>query len=133
MIDAQTRKLVWQRADDCCEYCRLRQEHLPYVTFHIEHVISKKHGGGDGLWNLALACDRCNLHKGSNLAGLDPMTGRMTSLFNPRTQDWAAHFRLDGLRILGRTATGRATVQVLQFNSPRRLRLRARLMATGEM
>lgn len=132
-MDAPSRRRVRERAGYRCEYCGLRQEHLPYVAFHVEHVIPRKHGGLDDLANLALACDRCNFHKGSNLAGLDPVSGAMTPLFNPRTQRWSDHFALDGPCIRGTTAIGRATVQVLCFNSPRRVRLRARLIANDEL
>jgi hypothetical protein len=31
-------------------------------------------GGSDDPDNLALACHHCNLHKGPNLAGVDPRT-----------------------------------------------------------
>ena len=131
MIDAALRAAVRQRAGFLCEYCRLEQEQAPFASFHVEHVIARKHGGPTELANLALACDRCNLHKGSNLAGLDPEAKCLAPLFNPRTQRWEEHFFRAGPRILGRTPTGRATVEVLCFNSPRRLRLRARLAAGG--
>ena len=32
-------------------------------------------GSLDEVDNLALACHRCNLHKGPNLSGIDPLTG----------------------------------------------------------
>ena len=34
-MDAELRTLVWQRAGDRCEYCRLHQEHVP-LTLQIE-------------------------------------------------------------------------------------------------
>lgn len=75
-MDAATRRLVRQRANNRCEYCGLRQEDAPVATFHMEHIIPKQHGGSDDPGNLALACYHCNLHKGPNLASLDPDTGR---------------------------------------------------------
>ena len=131
-MEAAARIAVRRRAALRCEYCGLHQEHAPFAAFHVEHVIPRKHGGPDDVSNLALACDRCNLHKGSNLAGLDPTTGHLAPLFNPRADQWEAHFCREGPRIVGRTATGRATVEVLCFNAPRRVRLRLRLMTTGE-
>lgn len=71
-MDTTVRDLVRRRAGECCEYCRLKQEHLPFVTFHVEHIIPHKHGGNDDPSNLAMACDRCNAHKGVNLTGIDP-------------------------------------------------------------
>ncbi len=42
----------------------------------------------------------------------------MVALFNPRLQAWEQHFRWaqGGLRILGKTAIGRATVEALDLN-----------------
>ncbi|MBE7499352.1 MAG: HNH endonuclease [Verrucomicrobiales bacterium] len=131
-MDAALRAAVRQRAAFRCEYCQLPQEHAPFATFHVEHVIPRKHAGQTRLANLALACDRCNLHKGANLTGVDPDSGAVTPLFHPRRHRWEDHFRRDEARIEGRTAIGRTTVEVLCFNAPRRLRLRARLNASGE-
>ena len=131
-MDAAVRELVRRRAGNRCEYCRLRQEHTPYVL-QIEHIVARKHDGGDELSNLALACDRCNLHKGSDLSGIDPETKQIVGLFNPRTESWHEHFILQEVEILGRSASGRATVRVLKMNSPRRLRVRAALQKRGEL
>jgi hypothetical protein len=105
---------------------------LPFTTFHVEHVTARRHGGADDLANLALACDRCNAFKGSDLTGIDAQTGEVARLFNPRTQVWEDHFSFDGPMIAGRTAIGRVTTQVLSLNAPPRLRLRARLLANDE-
>src|SRR5262245_35673880 len=45
--------------------------------------------------NLALACFDCNRYKGSDLASLDPETGSLTPLFNPRLDDWSTHFETE--------------------------------------
>jgi hypothetical protein len=126
-MESAVRELVWQRAASCCEYCRLRQVDSPFRTFHIDHIIPRKHSGGDDPSNLALACDRCSLYKGSDLSGIDDKTGQIVPLFNPRIQAWAEHFRLDNDRVVGLTPAGRATVRVCQMNSPRRMRLRAEI------
>lgn len=131
-MDVSTRVLVRQRAGDRCEYCRLPQRCSPLSRFQIEHVIPRKHGGSDDLNNLALSCDRCNLHKGPNLSGIDPANGEIVALFNPREQTWEDHFQFDGALVSGRTATGRTSVVVLNMNSTRRLRLRAELLESGE-
>jgi HNH endonuclease len=62
------------------------------LTFQIDHIVSKKHHGSDNPDNLALACFACNNHKGSNLSGLDPVTGQLTRLFDPRKEEWSEHF-----------------------------------------
>ena len=132
MIDAATKRFVRQRACNRCEYCRLPQAAQPYVTFHVEHVRSRKHKGSDHRSNLALACERCNASKGTDLSGVDPNTGKVHRLFNPRTQSWNDHFVFSGPLILGRTPKGRATVAVLGMNDERRVRLRAELLLSGE-
>jgi len=53
-------------------------------------------------------------------------------LFNPRTQAWNHHLELaNGVEIIGRTATGRATVALLQLNSYERLSYRRNLAEVG--
>src|SRR5712691_7104050 len=120
-MDEQIRRFVRQRANHRCEYCGLHQDDSPLARLQIEHIIPKKHGGTDVLENLALACIGCNLKKSSDLAGLDPATGLLVRLFNPRTQLWSDHFRWDGGLIGGLTDVGRTTVQVLDLNSEERI------------
>lgn len=123
-MDAQTRARVRERAGHRCEYCQLHQDDSPLAALHIEHIIPKVHGGTDDLENLALACIDCNLHKGTNLSGVDPASGEITKLFHPRRESWEAHFMWRGNEIVGRSASGRTTVRVLQMNSEDQLALR---------
>jgi hypothetical protein len=98
----------------------------------VEHIVARQHGGSDELANLALACHRCNLRKGPNLTGIDPFTNEVAPLFHPRREQWEDHFRVHGVRIVGITATGRATVQVLAMNDARRLDLRLEFLVRGD-
>ena len=123
-MDARTRQFVRKRAGHRCEYCHLREASVADISFHVEHIRALKHGGTDDPANLALSCDRCNLHKGPNLAGIDPADGQMTPLFNPRFEQWDEHFEWANLEIAGKTPIGRAKVRVLELNSARRLKLR---------
>src|SRR3972149_2352456 len=109
-MDDSIRSAVAARAGYCCESCRLHEEDDVY-SFHVEHIIALKHGGSDDLGNLAYACQQCNLHKGSNLSGIDPGTGAAVELFHPRRDSWPDHFTLDGLRFVGLTPAGRATIR----------------------
>ena len=131
-MDAQVRDLVRRRAGEGCEYRHLPQAAVPFATFHIEHIIARQHGGGDDPSNLALACDRCNLHKGPNLAAIDPETGSVAILFHPRRDSWKEHFRWADAEIVGQTPSGRATVQLLQMNSKRRVQLRTNSQQTNK-
>ena len=120
-----TRASIQERAGHCCEYCHLQQEDSPLAVMHVEHIIPRIHGGTDDLDNLALACIDCNLHKGPNLAGIDPETQRVTDLFHPRRHRWEDHFEWRGIYLTGKTAIGRTTVRVLNMNSEDQLALRS--------
>src|SRR5215475_2674438 len=124
-MNAATRARVRRRARNKCEYCKLHQTDSPLAALHVEHIIPKVHGGNDSLENLALACIDCNLHKGTNLSGIDPETGNVTGLFHPRRHRWRDHFTRRGIHIEGKTAIGRTTVQVLRMNSEDQLALRS--------
>jgi len=121
---------VRQRARDTCEYCKMPQSAYRF-RFPIDHVIPRQHGGVTRASNLALACPRCNAHKGPNLAGIDPATGELVRLFNPRRDGWADHFRWRGPRLIGRTAIARATIRVLTINHPDPVRIRMALIKEG--
>ena len=120
-----TKEHVRERAGNGCEYCYLHQTDSPLASLHVEHIIPRVHGGGDELDNLALACIDCNLHKGTNLTGIDPETGLITELFHPRRQQWDDHFEWLGIYIHGKTAVGRTTIRVLNMNSEDQLALRS--------
>jgi 5-methylcytosine-specific restriction endonuclease McrA len=129
-MDAATREQVRRRAGCRCEYCGLHEDESPLAAMHVEHIRPKKHDGTDDRDNLALACIDCNLHKGSNVAGYDSETGQLIELFSPRRQRWDEHFEWRGVFIVGKTAIGRTTVQVLQLNAEERLQLR--VAASGQ-
>jgi hypothetical protein len=84
----------------------------------IDHIVARQHGGRTSLDNLALACFPCNNHKGPNLSGIDPDRGEMVRLFHPRRDTWSRHFRWEGARLVGKTAVGRTTIEVLAINHP---------------
>jgi len=121
---------VRQRAAGRCEYCRLPQQ-ATSVPFEIDHIIARKHRGRTLASNLALSCWYCNSYKGSDIAGLDPASGKLTRLFHPRRHQWAWHFRHVGPLLLGRTAIGRTTIEVLRINCEEAVTLRESLIADG--
>ena len=96
MISAQIRSHVRERAHNACEYRHLHQHDSPLAALHVEHIIPKTHGGSDDIDNLALACIDCNLHKGTNLTGIDPETSAVTQLFHPRRPGVGGSFRMAG-------------------------------------
>ena len=129
-MDAAATQSVLQRAGNRCEYCRLPQLYSG-LRFHIEHIIARQHGGSDDSENLALACPECNYHKGTNLAGIDPDTGQLIPLFNPRKEKWQDHFSQVEATVVGKTPTGRTTAWLLEMNSGNRLALRKSLLRLG--
>jgi 5-methylcytosine-specific restriction endonuclease McrA len=129
-MEPAIRELVRRRAGNACEYCRIPQEATPLISFHIEHIVSRQHGGSDAPDTLALACDRCNAYKGPNLTSIDPDTNAVVPLFNPRLDIWGDHFAVRGGYITGLTAKGRATVRLLTMNAPRRVELREAWLRT---
>lgn len=131
-MDVALKSLVWQRAADTCEYCRLPQG-LDVLPFQIDHIIAEKHHGQTVADNLALCCLNDNLHKGPNIAGLDPETGTLTRLYHPRRDLWEEHFAWMGPVLTGRTPIGRTTIDVLHINSPDRVELRRTLMQFGQL
>lgn len=124
------RQRVRRRARYRCEYCQLPQS--PSDARHqIEHIIADQHKGGDEPSNLALACIHCNLHKGPNIAGLDPVTRELTRLYDPRRDRWREHFAWQGAVLVGLTAIGRTTIEVLAINDRDVVEARETLIAEG--
>ncbi len=130
-MEIALQRLVRNRARHRCEYCLIHQDDDPFYTFPIDHIIAEQHGGLTVAGNLALSCLRCNLHKGPNIAGRDPLTRKLTPLFHPRRHKWAYHFRHIGPVIIGVTAIGRTTVNVLAMNHPDAMALRESLISEG--
>jgi hypothetical protein len=97
----------------------------------VDHVIARQHGGQMVLENLALACLHCNLHKGPNIAGRDPVSEKLIALFHPRRERWRDHFEWRGAELAGKTLTGEVTVRLLAINDPDFLTVREALLAEG--
>ncbi|MCF8245244.1 MAG: HNH endonuclease [Saprospiraceae bacterium] len=131
-ISAELRRLVKLRANNNCEYCQA----LGGYSFHqfpVEHIIPISKGGNDEETNLANACQFCNGSKLDKTESLDPLTGMLVSLFNPRTQAWSENFVWsdDFTLIIGITPIGRATVNCLKMNREAAINLRAALRSFG--
>ena len=129
-IGAAIRSAVIARAQNRCEYCGMPDTET-LIGHEPDHVVATQHGGMATLENLAYACFLCNRFKGPNIASLDPVSGALTPLFNPRLDQWASHFRLTAGHIDARTAIGRATAFLLRLNDPDRVTARAHLLRQG--
>lgn len=130
-IPSHLRKLAIQRSNNRCEYCLLQADDEPIFPHEIDHIIAEKHEGQTVEDNLAYACFYCNRFKGTDLTSIDPLTGEITPLFNPRMQVWSDHFALDGPLIVSMTQVGRTTIRLLQMNRPRMIQRHTYLIQLG--
>ena len=118
---------VREAARHRCGYC-LSPQRLVMARLEVEHVIPRARGGADDESNLWLSCPLCNRHKSDRTLAIDPETNEEVPLFHPRHQRWSE----DGLRILGLTPTGRATVGALRLdNDPDALVVRSYWVLAG--
>jgi hypothetical protein len=129
---AELRRQVIERAGNRCEYCRIHQEDAG-SRHQVDHIIAEKHGGKTVLENLALSCLPCNRRKASDIGAIDPNSGQLVRLFDPRQQKWSDHFQFVSASVVGTTPEGRATVEFLQLNSPERQQERTELTGLGRL
>ena len=131
-IPDDRRDRVRQAAGQRCGYC-LSPQHLVLGQLEIDHLQPTACGGTDEEDNLWLACRLCNNAKSAQTECLDPITGQLVPLFNPRRQSWSEHFVWsdDGTRILGKTPIGRATIVALQLNNLISVVVRRHWVAAG--
>ncbi|NJK83293.1 MAG: HNH endonuclease [Saprospiraceae bacterium] len=115
-ISERVRQLVMERANFQCEYCRVYQANAFYA-FHIDHIISLKHGGDNSLDNFAFACSICNMLKGTDLGSILEPDGTIIRFFNPRKDIWTTHFEVNPNGILyPKTLEAEVTIKILQLN-----------------
>jgi hypothetical protein len=127
-ISLALRTDVALRAHRRCEYCLIREEDTAFRP-HVDHIISRKHGGNSLTENLAYACVLCNRRKSGDVASVED--GELVRLFHPRQDLWKDHFKIDGTLIRTITEVGAATAKLLHFNVPERQAERALLQSLG--
>ncbi|MSR54119.1 MAG: HNH endonuclease [Gemmataceae bacterium] len=117
-IPISVERRVREAAQFRCGYC-LSPQHLVMARLEIEHLIAVSRGGSSDESNLWPSCPLCNKAKSDRPFATAPATGQEVPIFNPRTQLWHEHFgwSSDGLRILGKSPIGRATVALLNLDS----------------
>lgn len=118
-IPEPLRKRVAAQSRHRCGYC-LTSEGIVGTPMEIDHIIPRSLGGPTDEANLWLACSLCNGHKADRVSALDPRTGDVVRLFDPRRQVWHDHFAwtAGGSNMTGITPIGRATVVALNLNRP---------------
>jgi len=130
-ISEAVRRLVAERADHRCEYCRLSAIDS-FFAFHIDHIISLKHGGTTNAHNLAYACQICNLSKGTDIYTFLNDPSLPVRFFNPRTDTWTEHFEADvsGV-VIAKTLIGAATLKIFDLNHPESIIERREMIQFG--
>jgi hypothetical protein len=129
-MTAEIERRVRRRARFRCEYCQLPQS-ASKLRHQVDHIVARQHGGKTSAENLALCCIHDNLHKGPNIAGIDPLTGELVRLYHPRRDRWRGHFAWQGATIVGLTPIGRTTIRVLNMNDASAVAVREALIAEG--
>ena len=132
-IPVEVERRVRAAARNRCGYC-LSPQHLVMARLEIEHIIPFSKQGSSDESNLWLACPLCNRYKSDKTTAVDPETGEIVKLFNPRTQVWSDHFQWteDGLVIVGLTPIGRASVAALHLSDdPDALQVRSYWVLAG--
>ena len=116
-ISKLLRALVEERVNGYCEYCLMPSAYSP-TSFTIDHIIPEVLEGKTIAENLAFACGTCNRNKYDKVTFIDVVTQKETRLYNPRQDKWLEHFRWndDETILVGLTAIGRATIDLLQVN-----------------
>lgn len=119
-VTPTVRQIVRERAVFRCEYCHA-DERWQFIRFTLDHVTPQSAAGSNDADNLALACRNCNERRGNRTEAVDPQTQAIVPLFNPRLDVWNVHFTWssDGIRLIGVTAVGRATIERLDINDNR--------------
>jgi hypothetical protein len=132
-VPAKLRKLVSERANFVCEYCK-SQENFSADSFSVEYISPRILGGKTVAENLAYSCLGCNSHKGVKIEAVDPVSEKSVPLFNPRTNIWYEHFTWNKrfTEIISLTPTGRATIEALKLNRKGVVNLRWALFAVGK-
>jgi len=129
-ISDHLRQTIADRANLLCEYCLIAEADTFYGC-EIDHIIGLKHGGSSEPENLAYACALCNRAKGSDVGSISA-SGEFTRFFNPRTDRWAEHYRLEQATINPLTEIGEVTARILGFNDSARLHEREEMIRFGK-
>jgi hypothetical protein len=131
-ISESLRKQIIDNDKSRCFYC-LTSEANSGIPMTYDHITPVSLGGNTTFENLCLACRSCNEYKSNLTESIDPLSGEIISLFNPRKQKWSEHFiwSADGTRVEGITAIGRATIIRLRMNNPVIIAARKRWVMSG--
>ena len=131
-MNKSLRKHVKERALYLCEYCLSPERFCP-AYYEGDHITPLSAGGKDEFENFANACGGCNNNKSNATHAIDPLSGQIVPLYNPRIHIWTEHFCWNDtyLLMLGISPVGRATIQKLKLNREEVVNLRTLLLSAG--
>jgi hypothetical protein len=116
-VSAELRRALLAAAGWRCGYCQT-SELISGAPLEVDHLTPQSRGGLTVEQNLWLACRACNASKSDRQNAIDPVSGALVPLFNPRTNIWSEHFAwsAEGILMAGITSIGRATIHALDLN-----------------
>lgn len=116
-IPVLLQRKVIEISRDYCEYCLCPADYS-IDFFQFDHILPICLGGLTIFENLTRSCGGCNGYKGNKTQYYDPLTNLLHPIYNPRLDLWSHHFQWndDKLRLIGKTATARATIELLRLN-----------------
>lgn len=117
-LSLELRRLLDEADDGQCVYCQTTVDNTGQALT-TDHILPVAAGGETVFANLCRACRRCNEAKHDQTHAIDPLTNERVLLYHPRRQPCSEHFVWDqtGIRLLGLTAIGRATIIALDMNN----------------
>ena len=132
-IPVNLKRLVIDRSQNNCEYCKFPMQ-FSLDSMEIDHIFPVSRGGKTIAENLAFACHGCNQYKRNCCEGFDSVSMAEVPLYNPREMVWKDHFSWseDMTLVIGRTPTGRVSVDLLKLNRSGAVNLRRGLTVSGD-
>lgn len=117
LVGYEVREYLLEKWGRACAYCGKRE-----VPLQIEHLTPRVRGGSDRVSNLTLACESCNLHKGTQTAAEFGVPELQTKAKQPlrdaaaiNTTRWALCQRMETIGLPMEIGTGGQT----KFNRSR--------------
>ncbi len=131
-IPVHIQRAILELSKGYCEYCIL-PSNFSTDYFHFEHIIPLALNGKTEFNNLARSCGICNNNKRDKVSHIDPLSKQIVRLYHPREDNWMNHFQWsdNDLHIVGKTPTGRVTVDLLKLNRLNAINLRKLLKMAG--
>ena len=117
-LSAALRRQLVEADDHRCAYCQTTEAKTgqPMV---VDHILPAGQGGQTTFHHRCFACRRCNEYTGPTTGIPDPLPGESVPIFHPRQHAWTDHCAWDaaGIRLLGPTVIGRATIIALNMHN----------------